>query len=616
MAHQGWKISKVMKNNLNAKEEHLMEKKELNAEFGEFSAVRNKMENIKAKSVQELHAIFQPGEGKCKNIMEINPSKFQERKCINFDPRWDMVGSENTWDMVFLHQYPIRSRVKEASRLLSNTKVLIIHDTGNPALTPAYHLLTQSISRDLPEDFGGSGESLWNGRPCYTDVSDVIFESSVSSEKKIMTTIIQGDLDDGGKVFNSIKKKLKHQADEINAAYKHYNKDNIYAGTHIRLLFVAAMMTCGNILELGTDEHSAALFNDILERDTSNKNKRMVVSAESDQRKLQNYKIQHDVSHQLLRVPHCKAGDDDDFDVMKQQCGELCDLEKEVIKEENQFLGTVQSKVDCKKLFQTSLLNKSSSGPPPQWHQVSDKYKKSITHNGRVPAGHFYFDDSKLGLDQGEPTIFTQEYVQGLIDQWENRSTFTLRYSKEIDEAASVINVTNLNILVIGAVEPWLEAVLFSRGARKIITLEYGNYISQFPGLEFVKPDEFSQRYLAGTLDTFDAVFTHSSLEHSGLGRYGDSLNPWADIVTVAQAWCTTTPDAKLAVAVPTGVSGKDAILFNGAKVYGPRLYPFLMTNWQFIWPTEDRKRINPNAGVPGIAWTFQPVFIFQKTKN
>ena len=118
---------------------------------------------------------------------------------------------------------------------------------------------------------------------------------------------------------------------------------------------------------------------------------------------------------------------------MKQQCGELCDLEKEVIKEENQFLGTVQSKVnprhiqklnyyhhhsqvDCKKLFQTSLLNKSSSGPPPQWQQVSDKYKKLITHNGRVPAGPFYFDDSKLGLDQGEPTIFTQEYVQGLSE--------------------------------------------------------------------------------------------------------------------------------------------------------------------------------------------------------
>ena len=55
-------------------------------------------------------------------------------------------------------------------------------------------------------------------------------------------------------------------------------------------------------------------------------------------------------------------------------------------------------------------------GKPPQWHQVSDKYKKIITHNGRVPAELFYFDDSKLGQDQGEPTVFTQEYVQGLSE--------------------------------------------------------------------------------------------------------------------------------------------------------------------------------------------------------
>merc|ERR1719233_80835 len=616
LAQQGWKISKAMKNNIAAKEELLMEKKQLNDEYGEYSNARNKMENIKAKSVKDLETLFEPVEGLCKNsIVEANPSKFMESKCVNYDPRWDLVGSENTWDLVVLHQYPLRSRVKEASRLLSSTKVLIIHDTGNPELTPAYHLLTQFISRELPEDFGGSGESLWNGRPCFTDVSDLTrtstannFESTLSSEKRILTTIIQGDLDDGGEVYNSIKRKLKLNNNEINAAYKHYNKENLYAGTHIKLLFVAAMMTCGNILELGTDEHSAELFHDIIEKDRNDTNNRVVVSTESNQQKIKRYKIKNAVSHQLLQVPPCKAGEDDKFDEMKEQCGELCDLEKEVIKQEGEFLGTVQSKVDCKKLFQSSLLNKPSSGPPPQWHQVSDKYKKLITHNGRVPAEPFYFDDSKFGQDQGEPTIFTQEYVQGLIDQWENRSTVTLKSSKEIYEAASVINVTNLNILVIGTVEPWLEAVLFSRGAKKIMTLEYGNYISHFPGLEFVRPKEFSQRYLAGTLDTFDAVFTHSSLEHSGLGRYGDSLNPWADIVTVAQAWCTTTPDAKLVVAVPTAVSGKDAILFNGAKVYGPRLYPFLVTNWQFIWPKEDKKRISPREGVPGVAWTFQPV--------
>ena len=32
--------------------------------------------------------------------------------------------------------------------------------------------------------------------------------------------------------------------------------------------------------------------------------------------------------------------------------------------------------------------------------------------------------------------------------------------------------------------------------------------------------------FLKGELGPFDAVVTFSSVEHSGLGRYGDGLNP------------------------------------------------------------------------------------------
>jgi hypothetical protein len=32
----------------------------------------------------------------------------------------------------------------------------------------------------------------------------------------------------------------------------------------------------------------------------------------------------------------------------------------------------------------------------------------------------------------------------------------------------------------------------------------------------------------------FDGVVTYSSLEHGGLGRYGDELNPWADLVKIS----------------------------------------------------------------------------------
>ena len=37
-------------------------------------------------------------------------------------------------------------------------------------------------------------------------------------------------------------------------------------------------------------------------------------------------------------------------------------------------------------------------------------------------------------------------------------------------------------------------------------------------------------------------MVTFSSIEHSGLGRYGDSLNPWGDLITMAQSWCLLKP--------------------------------------------------------------------------
>ena len=65
----------------------------------------------------------------------------------------------------------------------------------------------------------------------------------------------------------------------------------------------------------------------------------------------------------------------------------------------------------------------------------------------------------------------------------------------------------------------------------------------------------------------------------SFLGRYGDPLNPWGDIMTVAEAFCVSSPNAKLAIAVPTSTDlGTDTILFNAHREYGHHLYPFLVS--------------------------------------
>ena len=74
-------------------------------------------------------------------------------------------------------------------------------------------------------------------------------------------------------------------------------------------------------------------------------------------------------------------------------------------------------------------------------------------------------------------------------------------------------------------------------------------------------PEAFTEAYLEGALPRFDAVVTFSSVEHSGLGRYGDGIHPWGDLVTMARAQCVTRPGAMFLVGVPT--SKQDTIQFN-----------------------------------------------------
>ena len=77
-------------------------------------------------------------------------------------------------------------------------------------------------------------------------------------------------------------------------------------------------------------------------------------------------------------------------------------------------------------------------------------------------------------------------------------------------------------------------------------------------------------------------------------GRYGDPLNPWGDILAVAEAWCVSAKDAVLAMGVPTMVSrGNDINAFNAHRIYGPVMYSFLTTNWKFVWPTRGKREVH-----------------------
>jgi hypothetical protein len=135
-------------------------------------------------------------------------------------------------------------------------------------------------------------------------------------------------------------------------------------------------------------------------------------------------------------------------------------------------------------------------------------------------------------------------------------------------------------VLVIGSENPWVEACILAAGATDITTLEYGRIDSRHPYVKTITPDEIRERYLEFS-EWFDVIVTFSSVEHAGLGRYGDKLNPWGDRQTIARAWCATKPGGYLVIGVPYG---RDAIEYNAHRIYGDIMYPHLVANWYQQW--------------------------------
>lgn len=107
------------------------------------------------------------------------------------------------------------------------------------------------------------------------------------------------------------------------------------------------------------------------------------------------------------------------------------------------------------------------------------------------------------------------------------------------------------------------------------------------------------EKFLAGSLEKFDFVFSYSSVEHTGLGkrqitfeksalndntgRYGDSLNPWGDMMAVAEAWCVSTPEAMMAIGVPVTMGEEGELAFNAHRIYSAKNYPYLVRNKPII---------------------------------
>ena len=130
-------------------------------------------------------------------------------------------------------------------------------------------------------------------------------------------------------------------------------------------------------------------------------------------------------------------------------------------------------------------------------------------------------------------------------------------------------SLAGLRVAIIGSVEPWYEAICLAFDAAECVSVDYNPVYYNHPRLSWASiADLQADSDAAGS---FDLALSISSVEHDGLGRYGDLLDPDADLAAMGFLRHLLAPGGRALLAVPVG---GDLVRWNMHRIYGKHRLP------------------------------------------
>mmetsp|Transcript_13075 Transcript_13075/g.29725 ORF Transcript_13075/g.29725 Transcript_13075/m.29725 type:complete len:283 (+) Transcript_13075:78-926(+) len=222
-------------------------------------------------------------------------------------------------------------------------------------------------------------------------------------------------------------------------------------------------------------------------------------------------------------------------------------------------------------------------GMPP--HEIPTDQQAAFTMNNTIPVAHMYVDDSMAG--NGTHYKASIADIERMIDHFRKALSHPHRIPRQqtwIFEALRLYPVAGLRVAVFGSIEPVVEAMLLAHGAVHVTTVEYNRLTYDHPKLSQVQ-----MRSISSWNATFDVVVSLSSFDHDGLGRYGDPVNPEADLTAMeALQHIVRCPGGFALLSVPVG---PDILVWNLHRRYGRLRLPLFLAGWhvldRFGWEEE-----------------------------
>lgn len=215
---------------------------------------------------------------------------------------------------------------------------------------------------------------------------------------------------------------------------------------------------------------------------------------------------------------------------------------------------------------------------PIEWSALSDELKERFTLNGRIPVSHWFLRENtpnKVGNLWPEQVVLIGILQAARRRDLDGIRSYDARSIYDLYKALDKYPVAHKDVLVIGSLRPWIEVCCLAFGARSVTTVDYNPPVSEYGEIRTVGVEAFEKE-----ARTYDVLLSYSSLEHDGLGRYGDPIDPDGDLKRMASYLDLLNAGGHFFLGVP---NGKDVLIWNAHRIYGEVRFPMLTEKWQIL---------------------------------
>jgi hypothetical protein len=166
------------------------------------------------------------------------------------------------------------------------------------------------------------------------------------------------------------------------------------------------------------------------------------------------------------------------------------------------------------------------------------------------------------------------------------------------------INLSGKTCLVLGSISPWVECLLLHFDAKSVTTLDYITPECNYYKINTVTMENHKKEM------KYDVIISFSSLEHDGLGRYGDPINPNGDIDACIEAYSMLNKEGYFICGIPIG---DGCIEGNFHRIYNRKRIDKVFSLFDYFIGSVNYQTFDEKLNFTGNDWKNQPIFIYKK---